>query len=109
MTPNARHYFVKIAKLVSAAGLEVPLLKRLHPGAAAVHYPTKYLINDASDIESLATDAGFSRCDFAYFDHGDLRGYFPRSLRWIPIALEDVPVTRGRPDHLPGLVARLQK
>jgi len=109
MTPNAKHYFVKIARVIAAVGLETPILKLLHPGAAAVHYPTKYLVNDADVVERLARETGFSRCDFAYFEHGDLRSYFPRSLRWIPTGLERVLAGLRRPEHLPGLVVRLEK
>jgi len=109
MTPNARHYFVKIARLVAVTGLEAPILRVLHPNAAAAHYPTKYLLNDEGLIEKLALKSGFSRCEFAYFDHGDLRGYFPRPFGWIPIALERILIALRKPQRLPGLVVRLTK
>ena len=109
ITPNSAHYFVRIARIVAALNLEVPILKLLHPGAAAAHYPTRYLLNDPSAIEAYAAEAGFSRCDFAYLDHGDLRGYFPRGLQWIPLELEKSARRNADPTKLPAMVARLTK
>lgn len=109
MTPNGRHYFVRVARVVANLGLEEILLRRIHPQAASVHYPTRYLLNDPSVILQLACEAGFSKCDFAFFEHGDVRGYFRSGLRVVPIVIEQVLARFGNPALLPGLVARLRK
>lgn len=108
ITPNERHYFVKVARVVAALRLEGTLLKYINKKAAIAHYPTRYLLNDGSAIEAAARNAGFRRSEFAYFEHGDIRDYFHPWLKWIPITLEKVMQFLG-PSHLPGLVARLER
>jgi SAM-dependent methyltransferase len=107
MTPNARHYFVKVARVIAALNLESPILRLIHRRAAEVHYPTRYLMNDMRTLEVQAEGAGFSRADAAYFEHGDLRDYFPGVLKSIPIALEHVVQAIGE-ESLPGMVVRLR-
>ncbi len=106
ITPNERHYFVWVARLVAALRLEDAVLRVINKSAAEAHYPTKYLLNSAKKIDQLADEVGFRESKFAYFEHGDIRSYFPGPFRVIPLALERV-MRAGGPTRLPGLVARL--
>jgi SAM-dependent methyltransferase len=108
ITPNERHYFVKVARLVAALHLEETVLNVIHKEGAKAHYPTKYLLNGAATIQRAARKVGFARAEFAYFEHGDVRSYFPRPLKWIPLTLEKLMRVAG-PTRLPALVARLER
>lgn len=108
ITPNERHYFVKVARVVAALQLEEAILNIIHKGAAEAHYPTKYLLNGEKAIMRASRDVGFRTAVFAYFEHGDVRSYFHPLVRWIPTALERVMRFAGY-NRLPGLVARLER
>lgn len=108
ITPNERHYFVKVARVVAALHLEARILGAIHKDAAKAHYPTKYLLNGAVRIQQAAQTVGFSQAQFAYFEHGDVRSYFPDPFKWIPRTLEKV-MQAGGATRLPGLVARLER
>ncbi|CAN5414441.1 hypothetical protein BH09GEM1_BH09GEM1_35650 [soil metagenome] len=108
VTPNERHYFVKVARIVAALNLEEKVLGLINREAAEAHYPTRYLLNDAPDIERAGRETGFSQSEFAYFEHGDIRSYAPRPLRWIPIGMEKL-MQAGGYSRLPGLVARMRR
>ena len=108
VTPNERHYFVKVARVVAALDLEERMLALINKTASEAHYPTRYLLNDEDDIRRAASATGFVGTSFAYFEHGDIRDYAPGALKVIPIAMEKL-MRAGGFKHLPGLVARLER
>jgi SAM-dependent methyltransferase len=109
ITPNAQHYFVQVTRLLRRLGIEEMVLRLMRGENAHYHYPTQYLLNDATTIRRLASTAGFRKVDIAYFDHGDVRPYFPRVLRFIPALIERMHVHSGDPTRLCGLAAVLVK
>jgi SAM-dependent methyltransferase len=109
ITPNSRHYFARTTRFLRGLRLEDAVLRWLRGSAAHYHYPTQYLLNDARTIESLAIKAGFRDVKIAYFEHGDVRPYFPGVLRFIPIAIEKMQVRSGDPSRLCGLAAVLTR
>lgn len=109
ITPNARHYFPRVTRVVRSLGLEAALLRWIRGEDAHYHYPTQYKLNDEGTIRDLAADAGFRDVSIAYFDHGDARPYFPRPLRFIPIFIERMQARSADPTRLCGLAAALVK
>ncbi|MGI9012637.1 MAG: class I SAM-dependent methyltransferase [Phycisphaerales bacterium] len=82
MTPNGRHYFTRLAKLLhrlKVDELTLRFLKRTE--AEDYQYPVQYRFNHASDIHSCVTPIGFDTPQFAYLEAEGPTSYFPGPLR----------------------------
>ncbi|NBC18370.1 MAG: methyltransferase domain-containing protein [Bacteroidetes bacterium] len=84
MTPNGRHYFVRLAKLLKRLGLDEWLLRRIRPDEMVeeYHYPVVYRMNRPSDIARAARQAGLEPPAVATFECRKWgREYFPGPTR----------------------------
>jgi SAM-dependent methyltransferase len=82
MTPNARHYFTRMAKLTMALRLDEWVLRLLRgKSVEEYHYPVAYQCNDERRITELCRTAGLEPPQFAYVEREGPRPYFPGPLR----------------------------
>jgi SAM-dependent methyltransferase len=77
LTPNGRHYFARIAKLMHQVKLEEWLLRKVVGSHVEnYHYPVQYRCNFPNQIRRLAAAAGFAEPDFAFTETAGPRDYF---------------------------------
>lgn len=82
-TPNAAHYFTRVAGTARALKIDEVMLRLLR-GKRAVegyHYPTMYRCNRARDVRALARAAGFNDPVIAYAEKEGPTPYLPGPLK----------------------------
>lgn len=82
VTPNARHYFARLARLARRTGLEDAAL-RLVKGDVVdeYHYPVQYRCNSPEVIDALAEHIGFAAPEYAFAERRGPAGYLRGPLR----------------------------
>lgn len=110
-TPNARHYFTRIAKLCNALKVDEIAL-RLAKGRSQVeeyHYPVVYRFNDERSIAGHAKAAGMNPPLIAYMEHEGPKGYLRGPLRpFFHLMCMKRRMIR-KPENLLALFGRIQK
>lgn len=110
-TPNARHYFTRIAKLCNALRIDEAVL-RLSKGRDSVeqyHYPVVYRFNDERAIAQHAQRVGLLPPLLAYIEHEGPRGYMRGPLRPIFHALCVKRRVIKKPEALLAIFGRIAK
>lgn len=110
-TPNARHYFTRVAKLCNTLKLDEFVL-RVAKGRSKVedyHYPVVYRFNDERTIARHAREGGMLPPLIAYMEHEGPRGYMRGPLRPVFHALCMKRRAIRQPRALLALFGRIQK
>lgn len=83
MTMNARHYFVRMARLAKAMRVDELALRVVRPSREVddYHYPVQYRFNDPATITRICRDCGFESPEFAYVEFQGPSPYFRGPLR----------------------------
>lgn len=108
LTPNGRHYFVRIAAGLHRLGLDEMVLHRVRRRqVGAYHYPVHYRFNHPDRIRRLAGEVGFGDVSLAFFEGWEAHHYFPGVFRPLYTGLSALQRTRQKPEVLLNLVGRL--
>jgi SAM-dependent methyltransferase len=110
MTPNANHYFTRMARFLKAIRLD-ELVLRLVRGKVVdqYHYPVYYKCNGVAAIRRFAARVGFQSADFAFIERSGPVVYFPRPLRPIAHLLDMKRKVIHSPGSLLEMICRLTK
>ena len=111
ITPNAQHYFTRIASLLHSLGLDEMTLKiiRRKEESREYHYPVRYKCNDPEALRRLASQLGFEPPRFAYVEGAGTAAYLPGILRplfWILSLKRKIIRT---PEHLVSMIVILKR
>ncbi|MBU6367945.1 MAG: methyltransferase domain-containing protein, partial [Gemmatimonadetes bacterium] len=99
MTPNARHWFGRVARLMHRLRADGSLLALLRGRAtvASYHYPAVHRMNDAALLRALGARTGLGQVTCTTHDHGDVQPYLPRLVR--PLYTAWSRRVEGRPGY----------
>ena len=70
VTPNGKHYFTRIARLLRQLHLSEFVLRMIRRPAEIeeYHYPVQYLFNDVESIGEIASRIGYCPPSFAFVE-----------------------------------------
>jgi 2-polyprenyl-3-methyl-5-hydroxy-6-metoxy-1,4-benzoquinol methylase len=109
-TPNARHYFTRIASTLRALRLDELTLRVIRRSTAAdYHYPVQYRFNSEDKIRRCARQQGFDPPEFAYLEPRGLIEYFPGPTRIVFHILAKKRELIRNPRSLATLICRMRK
>ena len=111
LTPNARHYFARIASTLHALKLDEFVLRLTRPGDVVddYHYPIRYRCNSSKQVRALATATGFDDARFVFVENLGPAPYMPGPLRLGYHAMRAKRRWMRNPESLMLLIARLEK
>jgi SAM-dependent methyltransferase len=110
ITPNGRHYFTRIAKLLRATRLDEWVLRLMRgKSVEEYHYPVRYRMNTRRQIAAAARKAGLCDPEVAFVERAGPRTYFRGPTVVLYHLLETRRRLSPRPENLLELICRVEK
>ena len=111
VTPNGKHYFTRIARLLRVLHLSELVLRMIRPPEEIekYHFPVQYLFNDVDSIGEMVARLGFFPPQFAFLEKIGAPDYFPGPTKVLFHLLALKRQLIKNPDCLLTMIGRIQR